>query len=55
MGKINIQRLQPRKGGLFGQSLKQSIGIAGNGRCEMVGQGTHSPLALLKNNNAGFF
>lgn len=55
MGKINIQRLQPRKGGLFGQSLKQSRGIAENGKCEMVGQGTHSPLALLRNNSAGFF
>lgn len=55
MGKINIQRLQPRKGGLFGQNLKQSTGFAGNGKCEMVGQGTHSPLALLKNNSAGFF
>lgn len=55
MGKINIQWLQRRKGGLFGQSLKQSVGITVHGKHETMGQRTHSPLALLKNNSAGFF
>lgn len=55
MGKINIQWLQRRKGDLFGQSLKRSVGITVNGKCETVGQRTHSPLASLKNNSAGFF